>query len=67
MKSHDATEFDLSWKVEVGGVEFTRVTPFHEVAIDPAVAQQEFAEELAYAWADPYWGPWYGFGGWYVW
>jgi len=67
VKSHDATDFDLSWKILVGGVEFTRVTPFHEVAIDPAVAEQEFAEELAYAWSDPYWGPWYGFGGWYVW
>lgn len=66
-EKRDPKSFRLFWTVELGGQEYAQSTPFHEVAVDPAIAQQEAAQQLPYYWAAPYYGPWYGWGPWYYW
>jgi hypothetical protein len=45
-------------------------TPFQQVAVDPAIAEQEAEQNLAYGgtyWADPMYGPWGSWGRWGYW
>jgi hypothetical protein len=52
-------QFDVVWQVRVGGDTVSEITPFDQVAVDPAVARQELAEDVVndrvYYWGDPYW------------
>jgi hypothetical protein len=53
-------QFDAIWRVRVGDDTVSQITPFDKVAVDPAVARQELAEDIVegdiYT-VDPYWGP----------
>lgn len=57
----DPPSFDVVWRIHVGDQVISRVTPFDQVEVDPAVARQRAAEELLYYprgyWYDPAWGP----------
>jgi hypothetical protein len=52
-------QFDVVWQVRVGSDTVSEITPFDQVAVDPAVARQELAEDVVndrvYYWGDPYW------------
>lgn len=54
------SQFDVIWRVQVGDQTVTRITPFDQVAVDPAIARQELAEDIMdddFYVVDPAWGP----------
>jgi hypothetical protein len=57
----DPSRFDAIWRVQLGNREMSRITPFDKVAVDPAVARAEAAEDLMYG-PDYYGYGWYGWG-----
>jgi hypothetical protein len=53
-------QFDVVWRVHVGNDTVTDITPFDKVAVDPAQARLELAEDVMQEHVyliDPYWGP----------
>ena len=52
--------FDVVWRVNVGQNTVSEITPFDKVAVDPAEARLELAEDVMQEHVyliDPYWGP----------
>jgi len=49
----DPSRFDAIWRVQLGNRTLSRITPFDKVAVDPAVAREEAAEDIMYG--EPYW------------
>ena len=53
-------QFDVVWRVEVGNETVSNITPFDKVAVDPAEARLDLAEDIMQEHVyliDPYWGP----------
>ena len=48
-------QFDVVWRLRVGGQPMSRITPFDKVDVDPALARQELAEDIWGSGGGPYW------------